>query len=245
MERKPSINSKKRISQLILLDLHMPGVDGMEVLRQARKVRPDIRIIIITAYGTVERAVEAMKLGAVEFLQKPFLPEEIRRMVARVIDRRKTGRAKGGRLHVFDRACQESPSLDRHVDAAAEHVRKAISLDPARAEAFNLLGAIMEIRGDRNDAQKNYRTALSLDPSYKPAANNLQRSTQGRWKRKGPIDLDENILGPHPQTASSTELLKEDHQTDAHHHHWLWTRRLLTCFDAHPGERKTLHEDCD
>jgi CheY-like chemotaxis protein len=194
---------KERDFGAILLDLHMPGVDGMEVLRQARKVRPDIRIIIITAYGTVERAVEAMKLGAVEFLQKPFLPEEIRRMVARVIDGEKLDAQKVADYMSSIELAKEA-ILDRHVDAAAEHVRKAISLDPARAEAFNLLGAIMEIRGDRNDAQKNYRTALSLDPSYKPAANNLQRSTQGRWKRKGPIDLDENILEPPPQTASST-----------------------------------------
>jgi DNA-binding response OmpR family regulator len=194
---------KERDFGAILLDLHMPGVDGMEVLRQARKVRPDIKIIIITAYGTVERAVEAMKLGAVEFLQKPFLPEEIRGMVARVIDREKLDEQKVADYMSSIELAKKS-ILDRHVDAAAEHVRKAISLDPARAEAFNLLGAIMEIRGDRNDAQKNYRTALSLDPSYKPAANNLQRSTQGRWKRKGPIDLDENILEPHLQTTSST-----------------------------------------
>jgi CheY-like chemotaxis protein len=194
---------KERDFAAILLDLHMPGVDGMEVLRQARKVRPDIRIIIITAYGTVERAVEAMKLGAVEFLQKPFLPEEIRRVVARVIDGEKLDAQKVADYRSSIELAKKA-ILDRHVDAAAEHVRKAIALDPARAEAFNLLGAIMEIRGDRNDAQKNYRTALSLDPSYKPAGNNLQRSTQERWKRKGPIDLDENILEPHPQTASST-----------------------------------------
>jgi DNA-binding response OmpR family regulator len=194
---------KERDFGAILLDLHMPGVDGMEVLRQARKARPDIRIIIITAYGTVERAVEAMKLGAVEFLQKPFLPEEIRRMVAHVIDR-ETLDAQKMADYMSSVELAKKSIMDRHVDAAAEHVRIAISLDPARAEAFNLLGAIMEIRGDRNDAQKNYRTALSLDPSYKPAANNLQRSTQGRWKRKGPIDLDEKILKPHPQTVSST-----------------------------------------
>jgi DNA-binding NtrC family response regulator len=189
---------------VILLDLHMPGVDGMEVLRQARKVRPDIRIIIITAYGTVERAVEAMKLGAVEFLQKPFLPEEIRERVTRAMDREKLDDQKAID-YVSSIELAKKSIRDQHVDAAAEHVRKAISLDPTRAEVFNLLGAIMEIRGDRNEAQKNYRTALSLDPSYKPAANNLQRSTQGRWRRKGPIDLDENILEPHPQTASSTD----------------------------------------
>jgi len=72
---------------LILLDLKMPGMDGMEVLRRVREIRPDIRVIIITAYGTIESAVEAMKLGAVDFIQKPFSPDEIRGLVSRVMDR--------------------------------------------------------------------------------------------------------------------------------------------------------------
>jgi Flp pilus assembly protein TadD len=83
----------------------------------------------------------------------------------------------------------------RHFDSAAEHVRKAISLDPARPEAFNLLGALMEVRGDRLEAQKNYRAALSLDPSYEPAIKNLQRSTDGRWRLAGGILLGDVILG--------------------------------------------------
>ena len=54
---------KKKEFGLILLDLKVPGMDGMAVLRQLREIRPDIRVIIITAYGTVESAVEAMKIG--------------------------------------------------------------------------------------------------------------------------------------------------------------------------------------
>ncbi len=83
---------------LILLDIRMPGVDGMEVLRQIRERRPDIRIIILTAYGTIELAVEAMKLGAVDFIQKPFVPEQIRERVAQVINWGKTGQSKDDRI---------------------------------------------------------------------------------------------------------------------------------------------------
>jgi Flp pilus assembly protein TadD len=81
--------------------------------------------------------------------------------------------------------------MDRHFDAAAEHLRKTASLDPGRAEVFKLLGVIMEVRGDRVEAQKNYRAALSLDPSYEPAIKNLQRSTNGRWRLRGGIVLGE------------------------------------------------------
>jgi DNA-binding NtrC family response regulator len=87
---------------LILLDLRMPGVDGMEVLRQVRESRPDIRIIILTAYGTIELAVEAMKLGAVDFIQKPFVPEQIRERVARVMSGGKIGQSKDDRSHLFN-----------------------------------------------------------------------------------------------------------------------------------------------
>ena len=172
---------KEKEFGLILLDLNMPGMGGMEMLRHVREIRPDIRVIIITAYGTVERAVEAMKLGAVDFVQKPFVPDEIREMVKRVIDREKLDEQKvSDYLSLIELA--KRSIMDRHFDAAAEHVRKAISLDPGRAEAFNLLGAIMEIRGDRNEALKNYGAALSLDPSYRPAIENLNRSTS--WRRK-------------------------------------------------------------
>ena len=175
---------------LILLDIRMPGMDGMEVLRRVREIRPDIRVIMITAYGTVESAVEAMKLGAVDFLQKPFDPEEIRELVSRVMDRDKLDEHK-----LVDYASHIELAKkcigDRHFDAAVEHVRKAIFIDPGRPETFNLLGALMEIRGDRIEAQKNYRAALSLDSSYEPAIKNLHRSTSGKWRQAGGILLEE------------------------------------------------------
>jgi CheY-like chemotaxis protein len=87
---------------LILLDIRMPGMDGMEVLRQVRESSPDIRIIILTAYGTIELAVEAMKLGADDFIQKPFVPEQIRERVARLIDREHGGRIKGNHPCIFN-----------------------------------------------------------------------------------------------------------------------------------------------
>jgi len=181
---------KGREFGLILLDIRMPGMDGMEVLRQVREIRPDIRVIMITAYGTIESAVEAMKLGAVDFLQKPFDPEEIRELISRVMDRDKLDEHKLADYASYIELVKKCIG-DRYFDAAVEHVRKAIFIDPGRPEAFNLLGALMEIRGDRVEAQKNYRAALSLDPSYEPAINNLHRSTSGKWRQTGGILLEE------------------------------------------------------
>ncbi len=61
--------------QLMLLDVKMPGMDGVEVLRQAREMQPDLAVIMMTAYATVETAVEAMKVGALDYLIKPFEPD--------------------------------------------------------------------------------------------------------------------------------------------------------------------------
>ena len=57
--------------QLIITDLVMPNLDGLELLREVRKNHEDIRVIMLTAYGTVESAVQALKFGAVDFLLKP------------------------------------------------------------------------------------------------------------------------------------------------------------------------------
>ena len=162
---------------LILLDLKMPGMDGMEVLRRVRAARPDIKVIIITAHGTIESAVEAMKLGAVDFLQKPFAPKEIRELVTKVLDRDRIAaeKAKGYEEHIeLAKQCIGR----REFDAAQEHVRQAIAADATKPEAFNLLGALLEMHGDKLEAQKNYRAALALDPTYRPADENLARITR-------------------------------------------------------------------
>jgi len=70
---------------LIFLDLKMPGKDGMEVLSSIKENYPEIPVIMITGYGTVDKAVEATKLGAYQFLSKPFTPEELKELAEEVL----------------------------------------------------------------------------------------------------------------------------------------------------------------
>src|SRR5436309_15106300 len=63
---------------LVLLDQRMPGMEGLEVLRHIRERDPAARVLMVTAYGTIELAVDAMKSGAVDFLRKPFTPDVLR-----------------------------------------------------------------------------------------------------------------------------------------------------------------------
>jgi two-component system response regulator HydG len=78
----------------VITDLKMEGMDGVEVLRQVATFDPDAVTLIITAFGTVETAVEAMKLGAFDFLTKPFAPEVVRLKVERALELRATRRAR-------------------------------------------------------------------------------------------------------------------------------------------------------
>lgn len=73
---------KEKIS-IVLLDLKMPGMDGMEVLKHIRKVDESILVIVVTGYATVETAIEAMKRGAYDFISKPFDPDQLRIVVNR------------------------------------------------------------------------------------------------------------------------------------------------------------------
>jgi DNA-binding NtrC family response regulator len=73
---------------LILLDYRMPGMDGMQVLRSVKGINPEIDIVIITAEGTIDMAVEAMKAGALDYITKPIEFEELLLLVKRVAERR-------------------------------------------------------------------------------------------------------------------------------------------------------------
>ena len=72
----------------VFLDLQMPQLDGMETLRRIRVMSPDLAVVIITAHGTIERAVEAMRQGALDFVTKPFSMDYLEGVVRRILERR-------------------------------------------------------------------------------------------------------------------------------------------------------------
>jgi DNA-binding NtrC family response regulator len=93
---------------VILSDMRMSGLSGIDVLRKLRDVRVDASFIVMTGFGTVDTAVEAMKLGAVDFVQKPFFRDELLMRVRSAADRRQLAR----QVDLLQRQILPDPSLD-------------------------------------------------------------------------------------------------------------------------------------
>jgi len=87
--REAARRCDERGFDVVITDLAMPKLDGMSLLRKLRAEQPEVEVIVLTAHGTVDNAVEAMKLGAFEYLQKPMSgPDELRLLVSRAVERR-------------------------------------------------------------------------------------------------------------------------------------------------------------
>jgi DNA-binding response OmpR family regulator len=171
---------------LILLDLRMPLLDGMETLRDLREAGDDTPVVIVTAHGSVPDAVEAMKLGAIDFLSKPLAPEAMRRVVSEVIGRHApdspgTGMDDAGRptvavvaRSVLDLTAVKATLNRREFERAADLLERALDAAPDNAEAHTLMGILLECRGQCHAAYHSYRKALAVDPLYSPARENLR-----------------------------------------------------------------------
>jgi len=77
---------RKQAASIIITDIKMPEMDGLTFLREIKKLIPNVKVVIITGYGEVETYLEAMNLGAIEFLHKPIRFEDLIKVIRKVID---------------------------------------------------------------------------------------------------------------------------------------------------------------
>ena len=75
---------------VVVLDQRMPGIHGLETLRRLKEIDPDARVVMATAYASIELAVEALKLGAADFVRKPMTPEMLRHAVAAALAKKRS-----------------------------------------------------------------------------------------------------------------------------------------------------------
>ncbi len=122
---------------VILLDLMMPGISGMDVLARVKEAHPDTAVIVITGYATIEHSIEAMKNGAFDFIPKPFTPDQLRLVVAKAIEYTRT---------LQDIATEKSRirTLVNHLSdgvMATDRLKKIILANPAFQKMLSYEGA--------------------------------------------------------------------------------------------------------
>jgi PAS domain S-box-containing protein len=138
---------------IVLLDLKMPGMDGLEVLKRIRKLSETIQVIVITGYATVETAIEAMKQGAYDFIPKPFEPDQLRIVVNRAWE-------KIHFIHETERLERERSRTLTDLDTEKSRIRTIIESFPSGVVVTDPKGKVVLM----NPA---FRQLLGINPDLK------------------------------------------------------------------------------
>lgn len=177
----------QRKPDLMILDLSMPELDGMGVLESLRQLRPSLRpkVVVLTAYGSIAAAVRATRLGAMDFLEKPVSPGELREAVTAALAEPAATEAvlvpaaaadeqlAGGYAAVLDRARRALHAAE--FSDAESLLMKAADLGERDAAYFNLLGVLYEVQRKWRLAKKCYGKAIVADRKYEPSQTNMRR----------------------------------------------------------------------
>ena len=155
---------------LVIADLKMPGISGMEVLKKIKKNDPDTSVIMITGYPTPETAVEAMKLGAFDYLPKPFTPAEL--------------------ISVVNKAIEEKKVLieTKYLESAYQDATKAISSSLNLNEVLELI-----VKSVVNLLKVKGCGVNLLDDTRKKLETRVAFGLSDNYLAKGPLDADKSV----------------------------------------------------
>jgi DNA-binding response OmpR family regulator len=185
---------------LILLDLSMPRMDGMALLQRLGQQFPRLpsRVIVMTANGSVRAAVQSTRLGASDFLEKPFTPDDLRLSVASVLGEARAGAGlTAGATYDAVLAGVREALADGRVDAAEALLSTAGAMVDADPTYLNLAGVVHEAHGRASSARRFYRKAVATPGGYAPAQANLDRMDEAdrTGRTDAPADLGQSLAG--------------------------------------------------
>jgi len=156
----------KREFDVVILDLKLPGKNGLEVLREATAQNPKLKGIIITAYPSVETAVEAMKMGAVDYIVKPFTPDALEKSIQEVLGplqvEIKPEKPKG------EAAVAEAPVVEEIIPITEEEI-------PIHLEQ----GKTYFKTGRYEEAVKEFQSILNIAPGHMETRVWIRRAKEG------------------------------------------------------------------
>ena len=119
---------KKDSPDLVLMDIEMPGLNGLEAIQRIKAMDPQLPVIIMTAFGTSERVIAAMKYGAFEYLEKPFDVARLKAVISDAIETR--------RISDQDKKFEILPAADTHTG------EQIIGMSPAIKEVYKMIGRV-------------------------------------------------------------------------------------------------------
>ena len=187
----------QRQFDLAIVDLRLPGRSGLDLLHEMAEQKSTTPAVMITAHGDVPNAVEAMKLGAIDFLQKPVLPDQLRQIVKEISLRHTTPTERGEKRDYlfYVRSAKRAINL-RDFASARKSITEALTLNDRSAEGFNLAGVLAEMREDYDKAKRYYGQAIKIDSHFEPAQQNMRRIFElfQFGESKEPINIDTRNL---------------------------------------------------
>lgn len=186
---------------LILLDLKMPGMDGLQVLKQAVALAPDTMVIMLTAHGSLESAIEALRYGAHDYMLKPSPPNEILTSVASGISKRADSERKKRLLAQMESSIQElkdaeGVEMDQEVSRTLFTLGKEIKVDLERREVWSgndkvfltpTEGKLMRVLLENRGRVLSHRELVFLVQGYQTTdweAPEIMRPLVSRLRRK-------------------------------------------------------------
>lgn len=203
---------------VMILDLAMPLLDGMSVMAELRHLwdRLPTRVIVVTAHGSVKTAIEALRLGASDFIEKPFAPDELRESVQAVLSVHpepplilpEDQESYEQTLQAVRKALQE-----RRFAEAERKLMKAGTITAEEPWFLNLAGIMHESLGRIESARKFYSRAVAKERRYLPAQVNLHRL--GEIRRNGRSKIPVMFGGDEADAATEAPQLIEPERAPA------------------------------
>jgi len=215
-----------READIILSDLRMPGMDGIELLKQVKRTSPDTIVIMITGFGTIETAVRAIKLGADDFLIKPVVPETLEHITARASEilglRRENAQMRRDLTHKFQNLVGKSQVMKEIFDliGSIADARSTVMITGASGTGKELVARAIHYSSNRKEGPFIKLNCAALPENLveaelfgyeKGAFTDAKKTNRGRFELAdgGTLLLDEISEMPMNLQAKLLRVLQE------------------------------------
>ena len=160
---------------IAFVDVHMTRFDGLDLIRGIRTVNGKITVVTLSQYGAITKVVEAMKLGAVDFVEKPLDPKKVQLLCDEILRRHAlmNNDTVSELLQLAELALEQKSFVEARI-----YLKMAMLRDEDRAEPCFWLSELYESQGDVREALHYFCRALDASPSFQPTRKSLFRLKQ-------------------------------------------------------------------